>query len=326
MTALDGGVGKCGGIGVVIPFRNSAQELPRQLDSIYSQTRKAAQVILVDDASSDESIIALNTILSDFPEVEVIRCDTHMGAANACTVGLLELSTEYVCFLSANDLTLPEFFERSGSLLDSYPTSPICISNIYSYNEESREYIYSDLGVSRSETYIKPELALKILKRSYFTAQTNSCMFRRDQVTAMGGMPTELQSFADAYLVFRCMVESGFCYIPAPLAIYMERKLSYSVSHKTNRLLLASIIENYIQLVEVGREFKNQFREIGISPTHDLWTLWWIGKTHNRRWFLSARFIRRCILYSIWGSFRKWTPLSIRNRIRRFLVLITLRI
>ena len=311
--------GKQNSVGVIIPFRDNCDELEKQLGSIQIQSKSAEQIVLVDDGSSSKEKERLAEILTSFPEVRLLTLAENIGAGGACNKGLEAISTEYVCFLSANDWTLPNFFEISSTTLGEYPRSSVCICDPYIFYEGKRKYFRSRLRLSPSATYFSDAEALRILQRSYFTAQTNSTLFRTEFVRTAGGMPTDLQSFADCFLVFNAMISGGFCYVPEPLGVYVERPQGYSLTYRRNEIAKRELLRRYLNIIETDRNLKEGFRSIGICPTHDLQTLWEIICRNDARWYLTARLARRCILYSMWGLIRDYSPMFFRNTVRYIL-------
>ncbi|HEY7598713.1 MAG TPA: glycosyltransferase family A protein [Candidatus Limnocylindrales bacterium] len=89
-----------GDIGVVVPARDAARYLGEALESVLAQTVQPAQVVVVDDGSTD----ATAAIAESFgTRVSVIR-QPPRGPAAARNRGLGELRTNYVCLLDADDL------------------------------------------------------------------------------------------------------------------------------------------------------------------------------------------------------------------------------
>ena len=69
---------------IIIPHYNGENILKRCLDSIHKYTSDSHEVIVVDNASSDNSISMLK---NDFPEVKIMSNKTNLGYAGACNVG-----------------------------------------------------------------------------------------------------------------------------------------------------------------------------------------------------------------------------------------------
>ena len=92
---------------VVIPTYNRAKVLARALDSVLSQTVKAAEVIVVDDGSNDQTQAL---IANDYPNVIVISQD-NQGVSAARNSGFNKVTTEWVALLDSDDEWLPQKME-----------------------------------------------------------------------------------------------------------------------------------------------------------------------------------------------------------------------
>ncbi|MEO6924547.1 MAG: glycosyltransferase, partial [Bryocella sp.] len=63
---------------------NAAHLLPRQLDALARQTHALAEIIVVDNASTDNT---LELLAHDYPHVTVLRLEENTGAAGGCAAG-----------------------------------------------------------------------------------------------------------------------------------------------------------------------------------------------------------------------------------------------
>jgi glycosyltransferase involved in cell wall biosynthesis len=105
-------------ITVVIPAFNAGQTIERALRSVLSQTYRPLQVIVVDDASTDQTSAKVTAF--GWRDVELVRLDRQAGAGMARNAGILRADGDYVAFLDADDEWLPEktcrqFQELHGS-------------------------------------------------------------------------------------------------------------------------------------------------------------------------------------------------------------------
>lgn len=103
---------------VVIPLFNKRPYVQRALDSVYAQTCRPAEIIVVDDGSTDggEAIVASQAD----PRVILVR-QANRGVSAARNVGLDRASQPYVAFLDADDRWLPYFLERMQTAIESHP-------------------------------------------------------------------------------------------------------------------------------------------------------------------------------------------------------------
>lgn len=89
-------------VSVIIPAYNSARWLPQTLASVFAQSHKNLEVIVVDDGSSDESA---RVAAENGARVIVQK---NSGASVARNRGLREATGDYFQFLDADDLLSPE--------------------------------------------------------------------------------------------------------------------------------------------------------------------------------------------------------------------------
>lgn len=82
---------------VVIPCFCCASTIKRAVDSVAQQTQKPAEVILVDDASGDNTLEVLHKIANQYSGwVKVIGLINNQGAANARNVGWDAAAQPYI--------------------------------------------------------------------------------------------------------------------------------------------------------------------------------------------------------------------------------------
>ncbi len=98
-------------VGVVIANFNNQSFVESAIQSAARQTIRDIQIIVVDDASTDDSDGAIREVLSrlDDPRFRYVRLDSNLGQAGAIRRGLADLDTPFVCFLDSDDYWYPEF-------------------------------------------------------------------------------------------------------------------------------------------------------------------------------------------------------------------------
>ncbi|MGC4042588.1 MAG: glycosyltransferase [Armatimonas sp.] len=104
-------------ISVIIPAYNAASYLERTVRSVLSQTRPPDEILIVDDGSTDDT----PRVATSFgPNVRYIRQENaYVGPAR--NNGFRNTTGEYVLFLDADDLLLPEHLETLLQALESHP-------------------------------------------------------------------------------------------------------------------------------------------------------------------------------------------------------------
>lgn len=132
-------------ISVIIPNHNYALYLIDALNSVFCQSHLPMEVIVVDDASTDES----DALLSSYPhQIVYLKQSTRIGAAAARNLGVERATGDYIAFLDADDLwTVNKLYLQYVAIAHHQVAEMLfgCVQNFYT-----------------------PELEVSIRKRLYF--------------------------------------------------------------------------------------------------------------------------------------------------------------
>jgi glycosyltransferase involved in cell wall biosynthesis len=110
-------------VGVVIPVHDGQAYLDEALASLCAQEEPAAQVVVVDDGSTDASVTIARRYQGRLP-IEILRLGRRSGVSAARNAGVARLSTPLVAFLDADDVWYPrhlalavDAYMRRGGLI-----------------------------------------------------------------------------------------------------------------------------------------------------------------------------------------------------------------
>jgi glycosyltransferase involved in cell wall biosynthesis len=101
---------------VVIPTYNRADLLLRAVASVQRQSLGDWELLVVDDASTDDTKARIEELAD--PRIEYVRRDINGGVAAAQNTGLDRAAGRYVVFLHSDDELMPEFLRRLSNVLD----------------------------------------------------------------------------------------------------------------------------------------------------------------------------------------------------------------
>ena len=112
-------------ISVVIPCYNSAGTIRAALDSVSAQTVGAADVVVVDDGSMDDTVSRVRAYRFDptrgqSPSLRVLSTGLNVGPAGARNRGVEESTGEWIAFLDSDDGWLPRRLEIQLSLASAH--------------------------------------------------------------------------------------------------------------------------------------------------------------------------------------------------------------
>lgn len=114
-------------VSVVIPAYNAGALLDVAIGSVARQTLRDLEVIVVDDASNDDTADRARALLEQHGlRHTVVRQEVNAGPSAARNRGVALASGEYVAFLDADDEWLPDKLDLQVALMDRHPYVTLC--------------------------------------------------------------------------------------------------------------------------------------------------------------------------------------------------------
>jgi glycosyltransferase involved in cell wall biosynthesis len=103
-------------VSVIIPTYRDGEALRRALSSVENQTLRPAQIIVVDDGSSDRNAETVCRA-SGLENIQLITLEKNLGPGGARNAGIAASREPFVAFLDADDEWHPEKLERQMSVM-----------------------------------------------------------------------------------------------------------------------------------------------------------------------------------------------------------------
>lgn len=103
-------------VGVIVPMYNSADTIYETLKSVIEQTYDDLDIVVVDDGSTDDSVVKVQTLQAQDARIRIIS-QQNAGVATARNMGVRETEAPYLAFLDADDLWAPNKIEAQMRLL-----------------------------------------------------------------------------------------------------------------------------------------------------------------------------------------------------------------
>jgi len=114
-------------VSVVIPCFNCGLTLQRAVTSVLRQSMKAAEVILIDDASSDNTWAVMTELDRTYPGCfKLMRLVKNQGAASARNAAWAVATQLYIAFLDADDAWHPEKIGIQLAYMQNHPDVVLC--------------------------------------------------------------------------------------------------------------------------------------------------------------------------------------------------------
>lgn len=116
-------------VSVVIPAYNSEAFIAEAIRSVHAQTRPVEEIIVVDDGSQDKTAEISKSLGA------VVISQSHRGISAARNAGISAARNEWIAFLDADDLWLPEKIERQSEAISLYPDVGLLTCHLVQWRE-----------------------------------------------------------------------------------------------------------------------------------------------------------------------------------------------
>jgi len=123
---------------VLTAVKDGERYLSETLDSICSQTYQDWEYLIVDDASSDNTVRIIHQYQDKDERIKLIQLDESLGPFGAANVGLEQARGRYIIRTDADDVSLPDRIEKQIAFLKANPALRACASYAQRIDEHSR--------------------------------------------------------------------------------------------------------------------------------------------------------------------------------------------
>jgi glycosyltransferase involved in cell wall biosynthesis/SAM-dependent methyltransferase len=197
-----------GTVAVVIPTYNHSHFLADAIASVERQTVPAAEIIVVDDGSSDHP----EDVVAQFPEVRFIRQD-NKGLAAARNTGLRAACSDKVVFLDADDLLAPDAIESGLACFSSHSDAGFVYGAHRMVNAEG-----TPIGKVKFEKIGQD--AFSSFLRGNCIGMCATVLYDRQKILACGGFNETLRRCEDYDLYLRLSLKHPVASHPTLVADY----------------------------------------------------------------------------------------------------------
>jgi glycosyltransferase involved in cell wall biosynthesis len=188
---------------VLITTYNSSDFIVKALDSVFAQSIKARQVILVDDCSTDDTL----SLLSKYP-IEIIKMPINSGTSLARGAGLALITSVLTFVLDADDYWDESHAERHLEIWNSPSTKIGAVGSkmrvvFHDSVLPSQQYPYASKRVERKQLGVL-ELAAH---NPLFSSATS---FRTSMLKEIGGWSFAGQAYCEDYWLLTECILNGY--------------------------------------------------------------------------------------------------------------------
>jgi glycosyltransferase involved in cell wall biosynthesis len=204
-------------VSVIIPAYNAVTRyLEQAIRSVLAQSYKDTELIVVDDASTDDTA----RLVLRFPQARYYKRATTGGQAAARNDGARLAKGEFLAFLDQDDLWEPTFLEETSAVLNAHPEAALVHCDGYQVNERNEILEY--------DAAIKHTASVTQMLRGGHDVATSGSLFRKQCFDAVGGYDETLPVWEDIDLAIRLYQRFRIVHLAKPL--YRHRLYGHNVS------------------------------------------------------------------------------------------------
>lgn len=255
-------------VSVIIPTYNCSQYIAEAIDSVLNQSFLDFELIIVNDGSTDDTEEIISRYLNNPSDKIRYINQENRGLAAARNTGIRRSSGEFIAFLDADDLWLPNKLSAQISVFDQYANVGFVHTNCYGFGGPYGTYVNRFwMNAEQIKNHSGLIFWNLFFRKIRITAST--VMLRRKCLDRIGHFDEALSKLGseDRDLFLRILWEYEAVYINEPLAKYRDRSDSmgqnYGKMIKAQRYVYDKITKLY--------ELPNSYKRKALSAVYHEW-------------------------------------------------------
>ena len=216
-------------ISVVIPLYNKENLIANTLQTVFDQTFRDFEIVIVNDGSTDGSADVVRGI--DDPRIRLIE-QPNGGVSAARNRGIAESRGEYIAFLDADDEWKPDYLATQYALAEKYPQCSVFAVN-YEFRDtqgKTTPTIICKLPFNEEDGVLTNYF--EVASCSHPPLWTSAVMVRKNAIESIGGFPVGIKSGEDLITWARLAVKYDIAYMRKSLAVFIFDEQAFDVEQQ----------------------------------------------------------------------------------------------
>lgn len=269
-------------VSVICLCYNHEQYVVDAINSVLSQTYGNIELVVVDDASTDNSPEVIKKHLQDFPDVKYIKLSNNIGNCRAFNIGWYTSNGDYVIDLAADDKLFPE---RVSIGVDSFIENGDDFG-VHFTDSQMIDKQGSVIGEHKTGTFFEQEvpqgIIFRLLLSKYFINPV-TMMYSKAMLDYLGGYDETL-AYEDFDIWIRSSKKYKYCYTDQILVSKRVLDKSHGRSqYRPGSKILPStfkVCQKAFAMCEDQDDFKALLTRVKYEMKMSLYSLNWITATN----------------------------------------------
>lgn len=224
-------------VSVIMSAYNSEKFISDSISSILNQTYGYWEFVIVNDASSDNTLKIINHFSEKDPRIKVINNERNVGLTISLNVGINNSEGEFVARLDSDDLAEPSRLEKQLDYLRTHSDVGLVGSGAYLINNFGNKI--GSLNVV-SQPYFVDKFLINLNPFIH-----SSIMVRREALDDVGPYREKFRYSQDYDLILRLSDKYKLSNIALPLIRWRVSDGSLTMQHHTLQRIYADIAREF---------------------------------------------------------------------------------
>ena len=241
-------------ITIVVPLYNKRDSVLVALNSILAQTHSDFELLVVDDGSTDNSLLAVQSwiysLSAGFSGKVKLLHKANGGVSSARNYGVKHASADFIAFLDADDYWYEDHLARLVFLIEKFG-SEVDIFSSFCVQVLGGETVYPKLGGLTDFCGVIDYFNSALISNGF--VNSSSVCVRKDSIVEFR-FPETMKTFEDVVTWARISADKGFAFSSEPSAVYVLDDVSGSMQmHYESYLEFERIILNEVAIKKVKK-------------------------------------------------------------------------
>ena len=255
-------------VSIVIPTCNRSAYLTETIESAFAQEHRPIQILVVDDASTDDTESVVSGLQDRAPAgIELLYFkQTKSGAPAARNRGVRNTTGEFIVFMDDDDVFSDNFLATHLKCFASQPSANLSFSRWQRFRKEESHYVLVDFKGT------KPDGATTPLEAFFFGWEIllQSCLVRRSLVSEAGPWQLDLKKSQDLDYKVRLLGAPSCKVVDNSDATIFYRMHASSITGSLNAEKLKSYVDVFDYVEEVAQR-RDDFESLHSTFARYLW-------------------------------------------------------
>ena len=214
-------------ISIIITSYNYAQYIAESIESVINQTYKNWELIIVDDASSDNSVEIIKKFCEKDSRIKLYENSHNKGLKDSLLLGIEKATYDWLSFLESDDFYETNYLEEKIKTLQKYPDADLIFNDVEIFGDKGEMEGLNDYFEKRDKILKNGEIKYKDLL-AFNLITSFSCVMVKKSVIKSCCFDCPQTHSLDFYLWTQLYKNAKVLYLPQKLTHWRKHFKNYT--------------------------------------------------------------------------------------------------